>query len=116
MRIARVMSILVLLSITTVFAWAADDEQSQKTISGTIDDVDWVKSIITVRYFDPMSGNADEIDIIVPSDAKIMNGPEVKGLSDIEQSDPVTVTYYDDGVSGLKAKKVMDLNAGNRDS
>lgn len=116
MYLARVMSIFVLFFMVTVYVWAFDDDQSQKTISGTVVDIDWVKSIITVNYFDPITGNADEIDIIVPDEAKITNGTETKLLSDIEQSDPVTVTYYDDGVSGLKAKRIADLNEGNRDS
>ncbi len=116
MRITRAMSILVLLFITIVYAWADDNEQSQKTISGTVNDIDSVKSIITVRYSDLFSGNTDELNIIVSSNATIVNGAETKSFSDIEQGDLVTVTYYDDGVSGLKAKRVTDLNEGNRDS
>ena len=116
MRTVRTMSIFVLLSIAAVYAWAFDGEQSQKTISGSVADIDWVKSIITVRYSDPLSGNTDEINIIVPSGAEVTNGTESKDISDIEQSDPVTVTYYDDGLSGLKAKRVVDLNEGNKDS
>lgn len=116
MRISWTVSIFVLFFMVTVLAWAVDDDQSQKTVSGTISDIDWVKSIITVRYSDPYSGNADEIDIIVPEGIKIMNGTESKDLGDLEQSDPVSVTYYDDGVSGLKAKRIADLNAGDMDS
>ena len=116
MYIARIMSIFALFFMATAYGWAFDDDQGQKTISGTVVDIDWVKSVITVRYAEPFSGNTDEIDIIVPSDAKIMNGTETELLSDIEQSDQVAVTYYDDGVSGLKAKKIADLNQGNQDS
>lgn len=108
--------VFVLFFMITVLAWAIDDGQSQKTVSGTVSDIDWVKSIITVRYLDPYSGNADEIDIIVPDGIKIMNGTESKDLGDLEQSDPISVTYYDDGVSGLKAKRIADFNAGNMDS
>jgi len=114
MRVARAISIFVLLFMAVTWAWAFDDGQSQKTISGTLDDIDWARSIITVRYCDPFSGNMDEINIIVPKDAKITNGPESKDLADLEQSDPVTVTYYDDGLSGLKAERISDLNDGNR--
>ncbi len=114
MRIFWVISIFILLSMAATCGWAFDNGQSQKTISGTVSDIDWVKSIITVRYFDPYSGNADEIDIIVPGDAKIMNGTVTKSLSSILQSDLVTVTYYNDGVSGLKAREIMDLNMGNK--
>jgi hypothetical protein len=116
MRIAWVISIFVLLFTVGTCGWASEDGQGQKTISGSIEDIDWVKSMITVRYSDPYSGNTDEIDIIVPSDTKIMNGTEQKYLSDLEQSDMVTVTYYNDGLSGLKAKRITDLNAGNMDS
>lgn len=114
MRIVTVISVLTIFLMITIFA-CADNEPSQKTISGMINDIDWVKSMISVSYLDPYSGNSDELDIIVPSDAKIMNGTEEKSLSDLEQSDQVTVTYYDDGLSGLKAKRITDLNTGNMD-
>jgi len=115
-RVARAMIMFALFFMAITYAWALDDAQSQKTVSGTVEDIDWVKSIITVRYADLYSGNIDEINIVVPADAKIMNGTEPKCISDIEQSDSVTVIYYDDGVSGLKAKRITDFNAGNRDS
>ena len=37
-------------------------------------------------------------------------------LGNCKESDMVTVTYYNDGLSGLKAKRITDLNAGNMDS
>jgi len=43
-------------------------------------------------------------------DSVIQKGTESISLSDILQSDPVTVTYYDDGVNGLKIKRLTDLN------
>lgn len=110
MSIFRIMSICVLFSFFTVCGWAYEDEQEKKTISGTVVDMDWVKSMITVSYSDPLSGNLDELNIVVPNDAKIMRGTEDISLGDIEQSDPVTVVYYDDGLSGLKAKRITDLN------
>jgi hypothetical protein len=113
--LARAMIIFTLFFLAIACAWAFEDAQNQKTISGTVEDIDWVRSIITVRYADLYSGNIDEINIVVPSEAKIMNGTETKYLSDLGQSDPVIVTYYDDGLSGLKAKSITDLNAGNRD-
>jgi len=100
--------------MATTCAWAFDDGQNQKTVSGTVVDIDWTKSIITVRCSDSISGDADEINIIVPREAKIMNGASAISFSDIDQSDPVTVTYYDDGVSGLKAERISDLNQANR--
>jgi hypothetical protein len=104
------MSICVLFSFATVCGWAYEDDQEKKTISGIVVDMDWVKNMITVSYCDPLSGNSDELDIVVPNDTKITRGAEDISLGDIEQSDPVTVVYYDDGLSGLKAKRVTDLN------
>ncbi|MFH1190943.1 MAG: hypothetical protein V1670_01940 [Candidatus Omnitrophota bacterium] len=109
-----VMSIFALLFITIGYGWTFDDNQVNKTISGKVSDVDWVKSIITIRYSHFISGNIDEINIIVSGETKIMNGTVTKSLSDIEQFDSVTVTYYDDGLSGLKAISITDLNVGNR--
>jgi hypothetical protein len=115
MRMAWTMSVFILLSMITTWGWAFDADQNQKTISGTLVDIDSVKSMIAVRYADSLSGNMDEINIIVPSEAEIMNGTEKKYFSDLEQADLVTITYDDDGVSGLKAKRIADLNEGNRD-
>ena len=116
MRLSWIMIIFVLLSTAVTCGWTLDDDQGQKTISGTVADIDWVKSMIAVYYFDPYTGESDEIDIVVPSTTKIMNGTEQKSLGDIEQGDLVTVTYYNDGVGGLKAKRIADFNAGDQDS
>jgi hypothetical protein len=112
--ITRTICIFTLLSMGIVYGWAADDDQSQETISGKVDQIDWIDSTIAVRYSDPLSGVSDELVIVVPKDTKIMNGSEPKELSDIDQGDPVTVIYYDAGLSGLKARSIMDLNEGNR--
>ena len=82
----------------------------EKIISGTVSGTDWTTSALTVRYFDPYSGNADEINLQVPSDAELTRGTETISLSDIEQTDPVSVVYYDGGLSGLKIKRLTDLN------
>jgi hypothetical protein len=116
MRIARAMSIFILFFMIVTCGWALDDEAGQKTVSGTVVDIDWVKSMITVHYSDPYTGETDEIDIVVPDSTRIMNGTQEKRLGDLEQGDPVTVTYYNDGAGGLKAKRIADLNAGNQDS
>jgi hypothetical protein len=114
MRISWAIIIFVLLSMVVVCGWAADVDQKEKTISGRVADIDWVKSIITVHYSDPVSAEPDEINIAIPEEAEIMDGTSTISVSDINQSDQVTVTYYDDGVSGLKARKILDLNQSNR--
>lgn len=99
-----------MFSFAAVCGWAYDDGGEKKTISGIVVDMDWVKNMITVRYSDPFSGNSDELNIVVSNDTKITRGTEDISLGDIEQSDPVTVVYYDDGPNGLKAKRITDLN------
>ncbi|MFA5093492.1 MAG: hypothetical protein WC543_06130 [Candidatus Omnitrophota bacterium] len=110
----KIVIIFILLSLALTCSWATNDSQSQKTISGRISDVDKVGQIISVRYTDPRSGGADEVNIMVPDDAVITNGTKQWALCDLQQFDPVTVTYYDDGVSGLKAVRIADLNQSNR--
>jgi len=88
--------------------WA--EEAEDKTITGTIVDLDWVSSTITVLYSDPYTGQNDEINLKVASDANMHRGTESISFSDLLQSDPVTVTYYSDGVGGLKVKRLSDQN------
>ena len=116
MRISRVVNIFVfvMLSIITTCGWALNDTEDQKTIAGTVVQTDWVKSMITVRYFDRVLASLDEINIIVDRNTKMMRGTDAIYLAGILQGDQVTVIYYDDGLSGLKAKKITDLNLGNQ--
>jgi len=106
----RAVCLFVLFFMATGCAWASEDDLALQTVSGKVIDVDSVKSMITVRYVDPVSGVSNELDIAVPENAKIMNGTETESFLDIEQFDSVTVTYYDDGANGLKAKEILELN------
>lgn len=110
MRILRLLGIGILFLTMVVCGSVNALAQEKTTVSGSVVDVDWIKSILTISYLDPFSGSTDEINIIVPDDAQITRGTTEISLSDILQSDPVNVTYYDDGVSGLKAIKIADLN------
>ena len=100
--------LLIIICLITLPAWAADDEE--KTISGTVADLDWVSSTMTVRYLEPYSSNTDEINIKVTGNTVMYKGTDSISFSDILQSDPVTVVYYDAGFSGLKAKRITDSN------
>lgn len=105
-RIAVVLMILFSIGVIPFFALASDES----TIAGTVSDTDWVSSTLTVRYFNPYSGNYDELNLKVTSDSAITRGSNSISLSDIEQGDPVNAVYYDDGVSGLKIKRLADMN------
>ncbi len=113
MHLVLAVSIFVLFFMAVACGRASADDPVLKTVSGKVIDIDSVKSMITVRFDDPITGEASEIDIIVPEAAKIMNGAETESFLDMEQFDPVTVTYYDDGANGLKAKEILELNPVN---
>lgn len=89
---------------------ALADDSDDKTISGTVSATDWVKSAVSVRYADPYTGNMDELALKVTGDSEITRGTDSISLSDVEQGDPVSITYYKDGVSGLKIRTFRDLN------
>ena len=100
----------VFLMITPLFLQA----EEEMTVSGTVTDTDWVSSSLTVRYRDPYRGRFDEVTIKVPREAKLNRGTRQITFSDIRQSDDVTVTFYADDLNGFKAKRISDLNQGNR--
>jgi len=106
MKIRVALLLIVLMLAPSLRA----EEFEEKTISGTIVDLDWVGSTITVHYYPTFSANADEINIKVTGNTVMRRGTSPISLSDIERSDPVTVTYYDDGLNGLKIKRLTDLN------
>ncbi len=111
-RLALALSVFVLLSLAPACGWASGDDPN--TITGRVEDMDSLKSMITVSYADPVSGEKHELDILVPEETKIMNGSEGISFLDIEQFDPVTVTYVDDGAGNLKAKEILELNQANK--
>ena len=90
------------------------DDSGEKTISGTVNSVDWVGSSISVLYADPYTGNMDEIALRSTSDSELVRGTDSITLSDIDQGDPVMATYYRDDLSGLKIRRLSDLNDANR--
>lgn len=70
-------------------AYCDDASRILKTFRGTVEEIDWVGSLITVM-------GADEITFFVPSDTRIINQTETISLSGIELSDEVLIKYYDD--------------------
>ncbi len=106
MKIRTALLLIILLLAPALRA----EETEEKTISGSVADLDWVGSTITLRYYPAFNTDADEINIKITRDTIMSKGTDSISLSDILQSDPVTVTYFDDRLSGLKARRVVDLN------
>ncbi len=108
----RISIVFLVLSFLIISPALADDSED-KTISGTVSSTDWVKSVVSVRYADPYTGNTDEINLRSTGDSEITRGTDSISLSDVEQGDPVSVTYYKDDLSGLKIRRLRDLNDAN---
>ena len=104
--------VLFVLCLLAVSGWAEGDESV--TVTGKVEEIDSIKFLITVSYADILSGELREIDIRVLDNTKIMNGPEEITFLDIEQFDPVTVSYDGDGAGGFKAQEILDLNRPNK--
>jgi len=73
------------------------DKEQLKTIQGTISDLNWVRSTITVRWMEhARTMRYDEITIFVPQKTKILRGSDIVMLSTLNIFDRVTVVYHDD--------------------
>ncbi len=108
------LKVFLVLLVMTGFPVLAQAVEEELTVSGSVTDTDWVSSSLTVRYREPYRGRFDEVTIYVPKEAKLQRGTRQITFSDIRQSDDVVVTYYADDFCGFKAKRISDLNQGNR--
>ncbi len=74
-----------------------------KSSEGTIFDLDWAGSKMTIRWSDASGNNFHELVLNVPDDATMRKGSGQIEFSELEIADDVTVTYYDnsDGTGTL---------------
>ena len=102
---------VALFSVSLILpAYSQDNIDNKKvtTIEGQVVTIDWVASEIVVRWFDSRPGYGyDETKITVTRDATITKGTDNIDLFDININDDVTVRYYDDAFSGLKAVSIV---------
>lgn len=73
------------------------------TISGTVDSIDWVGSVMMVN----------SMRFIVMPDTKIYKGSITIQFSDIEINDAVDVTYYRDSSGALRATSIIVHYSGD---
>ena len=92
------------------YAQDADSQEVVKTVSGTVQNVDWVGGKLVVDTND--YGNADEVVFIVPDDAEIVSGSDTINLTAIEQGDQVQVQFVST-LRGLIVKRIVDQNTLN---
>ncbi len=74
-----------------------------KSSEGTIFDLDWAGSKMTIRGPDASGSNFHELVLNVPNDAIIRKGSGQIDFSELQIDDDVTVTYYEnsDGTGTL---------------
>jgi len=99
-----------LLAMNSGYCQDKIDNKLVKTVSGTVERLDWVASLMNIRYFDSTRNNYDEIIVYVADTTKIYLGTGTVSLSDIEEGDEVTVEYYSDYFNGFKALSIVDEN------
>lgn len=81
--------IIAVIFFNANILYCDDANRELKTFRGTVTEIDWVGSLLTVS-------GGDELTFSVPSSAQIINGVEKVALASIEQSDAVLIKYYDD--------------------
>jgi len=95
-----------LLGLTLIsFSQAQENAQTQlMTASGKVASLDWVGSLLAV------DAGGDTITFVVDNKAKVTKGTNEMTLAEINQSDNVTVQYYDGGFKGLIAVTISVNN------
>lgn len=93
-------SILLLVSIFCNCGYA---DENRQTITGTVDSIDWVGSVISV------SG----MRFIIMPDTRIYKGDTAIPFSEINTNDSVDVTYYRDSSGALRATSIMVHYSGD---
>ncbi|MFZ5800271.1 MAG: hypothetical protein ACOY3D_02700 [Candidatus Omnitrophota bacterium] len=107
MKIAAAM--LGLLLIWSFPLYGGDDlspPATTLTLKGNVVSVDWVGSLICVRWYDQTNNVFDQMLFKVRRNAQILKGIYNIFLSDIHQQDRVAIEYYDNGLAGLVATRI----------
>lgn len=105
--------ILILLAAASVYCQEMDNVIREDvgeyvatvTAEGTVTSIDADGGIITIRPFDAVDLNNDQLTIQILPEAEVYKNGDKIISSDIQISDVVTVEYYDDP-SGLRATTV----------
>lgn len=108
-------SICILSACAVLFASAAYCEDAPasreiKTAEGSISDIDWAGSKLSIRWLNQDDNVFHDTVLSVPDEAKIRKGTEEINFSELEISDEVTAKYYEDfdGTATLISLSVTD--------
>lgn len=72
------------------------------TLKANVVSVDWVGSLICVRWFDQTNNVFDQMVFTVTRDTRIIKGTDDIFLTDLHQQDWVSIKYYDNDLGGLE--------------
>jgi hypothetical protein len=109
LKIGLVFLSLFLIAICPLIAQDWDD-----IVTGKVVAIDSLGRKLTIRHSNVRTGRSDQVTFRVPKEAELTRGTKSMSFLDINLSDMVTVTYYSDDHSGLKVRRLENLNLGNR--
>ena len=80
-----------------------EEIRAAKSVEGTVFDLDWAGSKMTIRRPDASGNNYYDLVLNVPDDAVMRRGSGQMDFSELEIDDAVTVRYYEnpDGTGTL---------------
>lgn len=103
-RIIGVVFILVNIIIFDACLFQAPAQAAQpQQLTGTIANIDFIDSEITIKYLQP-NGENDEIMLKLTSHTKVDRGNVRAELTNVNEGDEVAVEYYDDPMSFSEPK------------
>ncbi|MDD4879870.1 MAG: hypothetical protein PHR22_05415 [Candidatus Omnitrophica bacterium] len=73
-----------------------EDLREVKVVDGTIFDLDWAGSKMTVKWLNGYDNSYRELALNVPDNAVIRKGGKEIDFSELQINDTVTVRYYED--------------------
>jgi len=112
MKKLQIVLLGIALSVSVLIPHYAAGQQAQpqpcdiKTVSGRVVSLDWVASVLIIYI------GGDELSLVISKDTIFRKGADQISFSDINQSDSVSVKYFDCGFAGLKAISVTVTTGG----
>lgn len=104
---------IMFMFLLSAVAWDApvycEDEVTGHKIlilKGNVSSVDWVKSMIVVKWFDRSDFRFDEVALYTERNTKITKKGSSIGLGDLNTGDRVIVEFYNDSPNPLKAVSI----------
>ena len=103
-------SIFIIAAAARSFGRDNDQNGQVHVVKGSISQIDWVGSNISVRWLQSNGHSGfDELAFSVPQDVGIAKGSGAIGLAELHVGDQVMVEYTGGSLSGLQARSITIL-------